>query len=215
MTHTLFLSLGITAVTIFVAVVLFEAAIHAGNSKQEQICETAASIVFSALQQAPNQLLMFKPTESFQNLERDSPSLWFVASASENFLEFNRDRRPVLPLKVPYAGPITRATLLATGTGLPVCLDTQERPGQVHVVVMIGGAKPGLALSLISSIESEVATIGMVGGAIAAFVAAGVFLAAGFVRHNLSRVTRIALAINPPAPQGSIPRGEVPVELRV
>jgi signal transduction histidine kinase len=80
---------------------------------------------------------------------------------------------------------------------------------------MIGGAKPGLALSLVSFIESEMPTMGMVGGAIAAIVAAGVFLAARFVRHSISRVTGRALTIEPTAPQGSIPLGEVPVELRV
>src|ERR1700741_5150469 len=48
----------------------------------------------------------------------------------------------------------------------------------------------------------------------ASTVAAGAFLSARFVNRSIERVTRLALAIEPRAPQGSISLDEVPAELK-
>jgi signal transduction histidine kinase len=50
--------------------------------------------------------------------------------------------------------------------------------------------------------------------AFASTVAAGAFLSARFVARSIERVTKLALAIEPTAPQASISLDEVPVELK-
>src|SRR5258708_11251974 len=54
----------------------------------------------------------------------------------------------------------------------------------------------------------------LVAVAFASIVAAGAFLSARFVTRSIERVTTLALAIEPRAPQGSISLDEVPVELK-
>ena len=216
-TRTLMISLSLTAIVIFIAAVLIVAALHVGRNKPDQSCEAALSIISETLTpaQGSDPPLAFAPTHDFNELHASSPALWFVASVGTQFFEFNRAQRPVIPEQIPYFGPITRATLNAIDTGLPTCLEVIKLADTTRVVFMIAGARPSLGLSVRAFISNELPTIVMVGGAFAAIVAAGVFLAARFVQHSIARVTKMALSINPSAPQGSIPMNEVPAELRI
>jgi len=54
----------------------------------------------------------------------------------------------------------------------------------------------------------------LLAGAFASTVVAGAFLSARFVTRSIERVTRLALAIDPRAPQASISLDEIPIELK-
>jgi signal transduction histidine kinase len=210
------ISLSVTATLIFVLAVLLVAALHVNRNPAEQICETAIATIADALEEDPaSARLVFTPTDDFSRIRATSPDFWFIASNGTMTFEFNRDQRPAVPLEIPYHGPITRAILRTTTSSPPICLQEISLTGADRFVVMAAGAEPNLSLSITSFIVDELPTIAMVGVAFAAIVAAGVLLAARFVAHSISRVTSMALAIDPAAPQGSIPLSQVPRELRV
>jgi len=80
--------------------------------------------------------------------------------------------------------------------------------------MMIGGAQVRFGQIAKSFVLRNVFSIILLAIAFASTVAAGAFLSARFVARSIERVTRLALAIEPRAPQTSISLDEVPVELK-
>jgi signal transduction histidine kinase len=80
--------------------------------------------------------------------------------------------------------------------------------------MMIGGAQVRLGQVARSFVSRNLLSVSLVAFAFASTVAAGAFLSARVVARSIERVTRLALAIEPTAPQGSISLDEVPVELK-
>jgi signal transduction histidine kinase len=80
--------------------------------------------------------------------------------------------------------------------------------------MMIGGAQVHFAQIAESFVLRNLSSIILLAVAFASTVAAGAFLSARFVTRSIERVTRLALAIEPRAPQASISLDEVPVELK-
>jgi signal transduction histidine kinase len=80
--------------------------------------------------------------------------------------------------------------------------------------MMIGGAQVHFAQIAESFVLRNLTSIILLAVAFASTVAAGAFLSARFVTRSIERVTRLALAIEPRAPQASISLDEVPVELK-
>jgi signal transduction histidine kinase len=82
------------------------------------------------------------------------------------------------------------------------------------LVMMIGGAQVHIGQIAESFILRNLFSVILLAVAFASTVAAGAFLSARFVTRSIERVTRLALAIEPRAPQASISLDEVPVELK-
>ena len=71
------------------------------------------------------------------------------------------------------------------------------------LVMMIGGAQVQFDQVAESFVLRNLFSIILLAGAFASTVVAGAFLSARFVTRSIERVTRLALAIDPRAPQTS------------
>jgi signal transduction histidine kinase len=80
--------------------------------------------------------------------------------------------------------------------------------------MMIGGAQVGLGQIARSFVLRNLFPVFLLAIAFASTVAAGAFLSARFVARSIERVTKLALAIEPTAPQASISLDDVPIELK-
>jgi signal transduction histidine kinase len=80
--------------------------------------------------------------------------------------------------------------------------------------MMIGGAQVRFGQIARSFVFRNLFPVFLLAIAFASTVAAGAFLSARFVARSIERVTRLALAIEPTAPQASISLDEVPLELK-
>src|SRR5260370_3622813 len=80
--------------------------------------------------------------------------------------------------------------------------------------MMIGGAQVHIGQIAESFILRNLFSVILLAVAFALTVAAGAFLSARFVARSIERVTRLALAIDPTAPQASISLDDAPVELK-
>src|SRR5258708_28732432 len=127
--------------------------------------------------------------------------------------EFGRERRPALPFSLPYAGPIGSSVLNTLDQKSSFCLAVVRRDAS-KLVMMIGGAQVQFGQVAESFVLRNLFSIMLLAGAFASTVVAGAFLSARFVTRSIERVTRLALAIEPRAPQASISLDEVPVELK-
>ncbi|ETR79224.1 histidine kinase [Afipia sp. P52-10] len=215
--RTLMWWLSLAAGVIFVAMVVsILGTIHVTSWDPARICRAAVSIVAKTMTQAsgPNASLIFSETDDFSALNASSPELWFAASKGAEVFEFNRDRRPQLPFEVPYQGSATRAIFANANAEQTVCLDVVETPAS-GLVLTVAGAQPTFGMSLKHRFSTVMmVSLAIVGSAFAAIVAIGVFLAGRFVKRSIARVTKMAIAIDPAAPQGSIPLADVPLELQ-
>jgi signal transduction histidine kinase len=127
--------------------------------------------------------------------------------------EFGQERRPALPFSLPYAGPIGLSVLNTLDQKSSFCLAVVRRDTS-KLVMVIGGAQVQFGQVAESFVLRNLSSIILLAGAFASTVVAGAFLSARFVTRSIERVTRLALAIDPRAPQASISLDEVPVELK-
>jgi signal transduction histidine kinase len=127
--------------------------------------------------------------------------------------EFGQDRRPALPFSLPYAGPIGLSVLNTLDQESSFCVAVVKRDTS-KLVMMIGGAQVQFGQIAESFVLRNLFSIILLAAAFASTVVAGAFLSARFVTRSIERVTRLALAIDPRAPQASISLDEVPVELK-
>ena len=79
---------------------------------------------------------------------------------------------------------------------------------------MIGDPQPRFGQEVATFISRNVFPFALLALGFATTVAIGAMLAARFVSRSIERVTRLALAIDPAAPQGSISLSQVPRELK-
>lgn len=215
-TRTLMVSLSVTAALIFASALLLVAVLQVSRPSEDHVCETAVAVVRDTLGQEPgSNRLLFNATRDFEQVEAESPALWFVASNGTTAFEFAVKNRPRLPIDLPYFGMIARAEFRPAPDAPPVCVRDISLEGAPRVSVVVAGANLGFGLSIKMFIFNEISIILTVGVAFALIVAAGVVLAGRYVGRSISDVTRLALAVDPSAPQGSIPLQDVPRELRV
>jgi signal transduction histidine kinase len=80
--------------------------------------------------------------------------------------------------------------------------------------MMLGGAQARYGQIARSFVARNFFPISLLAIAFAATVAAGTFLSARFVGRSIERVTKLALAIEPTAPQASISLDQIPMELK-
>jgi len=209
--RTLTLSLGLTATAIFLVTLGIVIWFDLAREREQTYCQTATAILNHATVVDPGHGLMIRSI-GLKELRSHSPGLWYVVSYDNLMSEFGQDRRPALPFSLPYVGPIG-LSILNTLDQSSFCLAVVKRDTS-KLVMMIGGAQVQLSQVAESFVLRNLFSIILLAVAFASTVVAGAFLSARFVRRSIERVTRLALAIDPRAPQASISLDEVPVELK-
>jgi signal transduction histidine kinase len=211
-TRTLALSLGVTATAIFVVTLGIVIWFDLAREREQTYCQTAAAILNHATVVDPGHGLIVR-SSGLKELSSHSPRLWYVVSYDNLMSEFGQDRRPALPFSLPYAGPIGLSVLNTLDQKSSFCVAVVKRDTS-KLVMMIGGAQVQFGQVAESFVLRNLFSIILLAGAFASTVVAGAFLSARFVRRSIERVTRLALAIEPRAPQASISLDEVPLELK-
>ena len=211
-TRTLALSLGVTATAIFLVTLGIVIWFDLAREREQTYCQTAAAILNHATVVDPGNGLIIRSL-GLGKLRSHSPRLWYVVSYDNLVSEFGQERRPALPFSLPYAGPIGSSVLNTLDQKSSFCLAVVRR-GTSELVMMIGGAQVQFGQVAESFVLRNLFSIMLLAGAFASTVVAGAFLSARFVTRSIERVTRLALAIEPRAPQASISLDEVPVELK-
>jgi len=146
-------------------------------------------------------------------LKSDSPKLWYVVSYGDRVDEFGPERRPALPFAFPYTGPAGFSAFSTLDRSRTFCLAVVQRE-QSQLTMMIGDPQPRFGKEVATFISRNVFPFALLALGFAITVAIGAMLAARFVSRSIERVTRLALAIDPAAPQGSISLSQVPRELK-
>ncbi len=211
-TRTLALSLGVTATAIFLVTLGIVIWFDLAREREQAYCQTAAAILNHATVVDPGNGLIIRSL-GLEKLRSHSPRLWYVVSYDNLVSEFGQERRPALPFSLPYAGPIGSSVLNTLDQKSSFCLAVVRRDAS-KLVMMIGGAQVQFGQVAESFVLRNLFSIMLLAGAFASTVVAGAFLSARFVTRSIERVTRLALAIEPRAPQASISLDEVPVELK-
>jgi signal transduction histidine kinase len=211
--RTLTLSLSVAAAAIFLVTLGIVMWLDVAREREHTYCQVAAAILDRATVVDPSHGLTIRSTDSIGELKSTSPNLWYVVSYDNLIKEFGGERRPALPFSLPYTGPIGFSVLNTLDQNSSFCLAVVRR-GASELVMMIGGAQVGFGQIAKSFVVRNFFSVFLLAIAFALTVATGAFLSARFVARSIERVTRLALAIEPTAPQTSISLDEVPVELK-
>jgi signal transduction histidine kinase len=212
-TRTLTLSLSVAAAAIFLVLLSIVIWLDMTREREQAFCQAAAAILNHATVVDPGRELTIRSTDGIQELRSNSPNLWYVVSYDNLTNEFGRELRPSLPFSLPYTGPTGFSVLNTLDQKSSFCLAVVRR-GTSELVMMIGGAQVRLGQIARSFVLRNLFSVFLLAIAFASTVAAGAFLSARFVARSIERVTRLALAIEPTAPQASISLDEVPLELK-
>ena len=211
-TRTLALSLGVTATAIFLVTLGIVIWFDQARGAEQTYCQTATAILNRATVVDPGHGLIVR-SAGLEKLRSHSPLLWYVVSYDNLVSEFGQERRPALPISLPYPGPIGLSVLNTLDQESSFCLAVVRRDSS-KLVLMIGGAQVQFRQVAESFVLRNLFSIILLAGAFASTVVAGAFLSTRFVTRSIERVTKLALAIEPRAPQASISLDEVPVELK-
>jgi signal transduction histidine kinase len=212
-TRRLAISLGLAAAAMYLVLLATAISLPIAREREQAVCRVAADILERATVVDKGRVLTVRDTNAVDELKANSPDLWYVISYETLVNEYGRDRRPPLPFALPYGGPTGFSVLYALDQRSVFCLAVMRR-GDLELSMAIGGAQAPFSHIAASFLSRNFLPIGMMALAFAATVAIGALLAARFVGRSMERVTRLALSIDPAAPQGSIPLDEVPVELK-
>jgi signal transduction histidine kinase len=212
-TRTLTLSFSGAAAAIFLVLLGIVIWLDLMREREHTFCQAAATILNRATIVDPDRGLIVRAAHSLERMKSSSPNLWYLVSYDNLTSEFGRELRPALPFALPYNGPIGFSVLNAQDQKSTFCLAVVRR-GTSELVMMIGGAQVRFGQIALSFLFRNVFEVVLLAIAFALTVATGAFLSARFVANSIKRVTRLALAIEPTAPQASISLDEVPVELK-
>ena len=212
-TRTLTLSLSGAAAAIFLVLLSIVIWLDLAREREQAFCQAAATILDHATVVDPNRGLIIHSARGLEMMKSSSPRLWYLVSYDNLTNEFGRELRPALPFTLPYTGPVGFSVLNALDQKSTFCLAVVRR-GTSELVMMIGGAQVRFGQIAMSFLFRNFFEIMLVAIAFALTVATGAFLSARFVANSIERVTRLALAIEPTAPQASISLDEVPAELK-
>jgi signal transduction histidine kinase len=212
-TRTLTLSLSVAATAIFLVLLGIVIWLDVAREREQTFCQAAAAILDRATVVDPSHGLTIRSSDSIGELKSTSPNLWYVVSYNGLMTEFGRELRPALPFSLPYTGPIGFSVLNTLDQKSSFCLAVVQK-GPSELVMMIGGAQVGFGQIVRSFVVRNFFSVLLLAIAFASTVATGAFLSARFVARSIERVTKLALAIEPTAPQASISLDEVPVELK-
>src|ERR1700730_14899365 len=197
-TRTLTLSLSVAAAAIFLVLLSIVMWLDVAREREHTYCQVAAAILNRATVVDPSHGMIILSTDSMLPIMFTSPNLWYVVSYDGLMTEFRRELRPALPFSLPYTGPIGFSVLNTLDQKSSFCLAVVRR-GASELVMMIGGAQVGFDQIARSFVVRNFFSVLLLAIAFASTVATGAFLSARFVARSIERVTRLALAIEPPA----------------
>src|ERR1700730_14716729 len=197
-TRTLTLSLSVAAAAIFLVLLSIVMWLDVAREREHTYCQVAAAILNRATVVDPSHGLIIRSIHSIEELKSTSPDLWYVVSYDGLMAEFGRELRPALPFSLPYTGPIGFSVLNTLDQKSSFCLAVVRR-GASALVMMIGGAQVRFDQIARSFVLRNLFSVFLLAIAFASTVAAGAFLSARFVARSIERVTKLALAIQPPA----------------
>ena len=208
--RTLALSLGVAVTAIFLVLL----GIWVWRYDREfASCQAAVAILSRATVIDQDYALSIRPIDALKELKSDSPKLWYLVSSGDLVNEFGSERRPALPFSLPYTGPIGFSVFSTQEQNSTFCFAATRR-GSLQLVMMIGAPQVRLGQIAATFISRNWVPLALLALAFTTTVAIGAMLAARFVSRSIDRVTRLALAIDPAAPQGSIALSDVPCELK-
>lgn len=209
------ISLGTAAAVIFLATLSLVIWLFVADDRERSACFAAAQILGHATKFEPGDQLAVS-SASLDKLKFASPDLWYVVSYDGLTNEFGSQRKPPLPVSLPYIGPMGLSVLRTLDGKSTFCMAVGHAAhnGASGLVMMIGGAQIHPGLIVTSFILKELRVISLYALGFVLIVALGAFLAARSVARSIERVTKLALAIDPAAPQGSIALNQVPTELK-
>ena len=139
-TRTLALSLGVTATAIFLVTLGIVIWFDQARGAEQTYCQTATAILNRATVVDPGHGLIVR-SAGIEKLRSHSPLLWYVVSYDNLVSEFGQERRPALPISLPYPGPIGLSVLNTLDQESSFCLAVVRRDTS-KLVMMIGGASP-------------------------------------------------------------------------
>ncbi|NEV02390.1 HAMP domain-containing histidine kinase [Bradyrhizobium sp. UFLA 03-164] len=212
--RTLTLSLGMAAAVIFFAAVGLVFWLFIAQEPERSACFAAAYVLGRATEVNPGDRLTVRPTARLEELKSQSPDLWYVVAYGDVTSEFGRERRPPLPVSLPFVGPSGLSMLKSLDQNSSFCMVVMHTGHVPELVMMIGNAHVRPDQIAMWFILKNLLEISLYAAGYVLIVAIGVFLAARFVARSIERVTKLALAIDPAAPQGSISLDRVPAELK-
>ena len=210
--RTFAVSLGIVATAIFLILLGIVIWRNYTRARDDASCQAATAILDRATV-VNGRTLTIRSTSALQGLQSSSPKLWYVVSYGDLVEEFGRERRPTLPFAFPYTGPAGFSAFNTPDKSRTFCLAVVLREAS-QLTMMIGDPQPPFAQEVATFISRNVFPFALLALGFATTVAIGAMLAARFVSRSIERVTRLALAIDPAAPQGSISLSKVPRELK-
>ena len=211
--RTFAFSLGLATTAIFLATVGIVIWQYHAYGEEPRYCQAAAAILDHATHIDPGRSLTVRSTRGIEELRSNSPNLWYVVSNDDLMSEYGSQYRPTLPFPLPYTGPIGLSVLNTADQKTTFCLVVVPRPSS-PLVMLIGDAQVRPGQIVMSFVSRNLFPISVLAFAFASTVTIGAILAARFVARSIERVTRLALAIDPAAPQGFISLDEVPIELK-
>src|SRR5260370_22703966 len=202
-TRTLTLSLSVAATAIFLVLLSIVIWLDVAREREQTFCQAAAAILDRATVVDPSHGLTIRSSDSIGELKSTSPNLWYVVSYNGLMTEFGRELRPALPFSLPYTGPIGFSVLNTLDQKGSFCLAVVRR-GASELVMMIGGAQVRFGQLTKAFVLRHFFSVLLLAIAFPFTLATGAFLSSPLLARSIERVTKLALAIEPTAPQASI-----------
>ena len=150
-------------------------------------------------------------TAGLSQIERTSPSLWYLVSDGRSVVEYAPELRPGLPIDIRLDGP-TIAAQMRVGGENPLAFDVVEKDGS-RIIVATRGGLPGWDLILahfLRAIAGSALAISVVFGLL---IAGAIAMSVSYIGDRLRSAAEAAAKIDPKAPRGLLPTEETPIEL--
>lgn len=209
---TLTLSLATATLLVYIFAVAAVVVLEYSQDPVASRCLTTSQILREALTIEPNGDLSVRQTGEMRNIGSGGGDFWYAIFSGGKSVESDPARRPQLPFGFSPEQASAAANSRTVDPARSVCLDIQHI-GDREVILMASKADVTFWQFTVSFLTRAAFELSVVGIGFAALAAAGTMMAVHFVERSILRVTRLALAIDPKAPQGSIPLRNVPREL--
>ncbi len=150
-------------------------------------------------------------TAGLSQIERTSPSLWYLVSDGRSVVEYAPELRPGLPIDIRLDGP-TIAAQMRVGGENPLAFDVVEKDGS-RIIVATRGGLPGWDLILVHFLRAIAGSALAISVVFGLLIAGAIAMSVSYISDRLRSAAEAAAKIDPKAPRGLLPTEETPVEL--
>jgi len=112
--RTLTISLSLAATAIFLVMLSIVIWLSQKREGDHMICQAAAAILSDATLVDPGHAPTVRSTRYVEEFKSNNPDLWYVVSDAGLTTEFGSERRPALPIRLPYSGPIGLSVVIGS-----------------------------------------------------------------------------------------------------